>query len=72
MLVGHTFLANDFKCRRCKIVIYEPPKVVEKKIAILVKDEYDEKFGTMLEYGIVSPYEYYKTKKFILENEFTF
>lgn len=71
-LIGHKLLANEFKCCRCKTVLYEPPVVIEKKIEILVKDEYDEKFGTMLEYGIVSPFEYYKTKKFVIDNEFTF
>lgn len=43
------------------------PFGMEKKIEILVKDKYDEKYGIMLEYGIVEPLEYYKTKKLVIE-----
>jgi hypothetical protein len=71
-VIGHKLMLNEFQCCRCKTVLYEPPKIIEKKIEILIKDEYDEKFGSMLEYGIVSPFNYYKTKKFVLENDFTF
>lgn len=71
-LVGHKLPVIGFECCRCKTVLFVPPKTIEKKIEILVKDEYDVKYGTMLEYGIVSPFEYYKTKKFYIDNDFTF
>lgn len=39
-----------------------------KVITINIKDDYDKQFGSMLEYGIVEPLEYYKAKKFFIEN----
>lgn len=69
LLVGHK-LSENGKCSRCKKVIVCLPELPKKVIEILEKDAFDKKYGSVLEYGIISPLEYYKTKKFVIENDY--
>ena len=42
----------------------------KRKGELLVKDEFDEKFESLLVYGIITTLEYYKTKNYFLSNDF--
>ena len=66
---GWFFLLSVFRSRK-KSEKYG--RTFKKQIEILEKDEYDTKFGFMLEYGIEKPYEYYLLKKTVIENGLAF